>query len=395
MMNELQILLPEEEGEGKITARKVDPNQEERNIVVRKKELSSLNSANDFLELFDEQSKVLKLTYFFNHLVSPSNRGKGFFDILYDDGGFELNVTRQRIKLNKTVVSLANGFSLSIDTRLVTDNNHNPSGTDHDNNSQPSTRRSFVVSPKKMKMLERAKSFHKQRSMRLRSLLATKYQPMPLQGIALLKYDPLQFTHYYQRPETTNTLPPLQIDLNQKGDDDSHTLDTPTSLASHTEFFPNMQFLQEIKSQTEQPTVQIDPSWQLVYVGNDNFYACSHLISQEILESELGIQAAVMFAVQIHGVDFPRYERSRLSYPAIYCTKTNYKPEAKKKPTPQVTKTTPPNTEENNEDGGGGGFGISKTKKEVITAVVNANQIIQIEKRGYYTYGEGVGEHYD
>jgi hypothetical protein len=259
------------------------------------------------------------------------------------------------------------------------------------------------MTAKKLKILERAASFSYSKSaMKLRLLNDNRNISMPMQGVSLLQFDSLaiggQGSGQGIQPSTQRTFIHLrnQPSVSSHEDDEdsiSSNQHTIVSFQSRNSVLPaTIQQYDEIKKVTEQPTVQIDADWNLVYVGNSVSYACSHLIPQEILEDEPGIQAAVMFSVQIQGLDFPRYERSRLSKPMIFYTVNNISSLTMSPSKGQVVKNVETSK---GADEVGGQLGISKTKKEIITAVVNAQQIIQIEKRGYYTYGEGIGDHYD
>ena len=378
----------------------------------RKKDISSQNSARDFLGLFERSSKfisIVSLPIVSHTLISF--RGKGLFDILYDDGSYEPNVPRYRIKANKSVLPNFMRIPIQIDTKNTPNNYNNESPLTARTASTRQSSTFSAVSPKKIRLLERQASWKKEKSAKYRLLHDTKNQAMPMQGISMLRYDPLQFTHFYHRPQTTaGALPPLLIpyetDSTNNGDGawTPSTIATTMSQASNSEFFNNLTFVQEVKAQTEKPTVVVDSDWQLVYMGPETSYGCSHLIPQDVLEDEIGVQAGVMFAVQVQGVDFPRYERSRLSHPVILYTINPDHHLASAEPTktkPQINISSPTPAKkaaaDGEEDGGeeSVGYGMSRTKKDLISAIVNGNQLIQIEKRGHYTYSEGVGNHFD
>jgi hypothetical protein len=46
-------------------------------------------------------------------------------------------------------------------------------------------------------------------------------------------------------------------------------------------------------------TVQVDPRWKLVYVGNDTEYSCTHLVPEDALEREPGLRVPVAFCYQV------------------------------------------------------------------------------------------------
>ena len=138
-------------------------------------------------------------------------------------------------------------------------------------------------------------------------------------------------------------------------------------------------------------TVRVDPRWQLVYVGNDNDCSVTHLVPEGVLEREPDIRVPVSFCYQVHGADEPYYEHSRLSAPVVFFTQP---PPSK---TVTVSKATAKGVNRTAADSAGtAGTGtMSKTKKEIITAVVAGQQIVQIERLGdsCRSYG-GLSDHY-
>ena len=81
------------------------------------------------------------------------------------------------------------------------------------------------------------------------------------------------------------------------------------------------------------PTVEVHDEWQLVFAGTGADalqYTCSGLLSVDILHQEPGLVVPVAFALQVHGMDFPSYERSRLSDEKIFYTKNQFELEGDK-----------------------------------------------------------------
>lgn len=118
--------------------------------------------------------------------------------------------------------------------------------------------------------------------------------------------------------------------------------------------------------------------------------------------------------LQVLGADEPVHERSQLSFPVIYHTQPSPSPQQqqqmvvvhstqKKRHYAQQAQagggsmavTTTATTE--NEGGGigsGAPKGMSKTKKEIISAVLSGQQMIQIEKLNSACQSSGVSDTY-
>jgi hypothetical protein len=170
------------------------------------------------------------------------------------------------------------------------------------------------------------------------------------------------------------------------------------------------------------PTVQVPYYWRLVYMGNECSYACSGIIPQDVLDREPEVKAAVMFSVQVIGIDWPEYERSQLSAPVIFYTvpdpdnDINKKSRMRRGLTARFainpgrgaadcddnSLTTIGSLQSNNHaesntaaNASSATANISKTKRSIIKAVVNAHQMIKIERKDNNCYSEGVGESFD
>lgn len=135
-----------------------------------------------------------------------------------------------------------------------------------------------------------------------------------------------------------------------------------------------------------QLTVQMDSRWQLVYVGNENSYACSHLVPSDVLSRELDISVPVQLCVQVLGADHPMYERSQPSAPVMFFTKSP----RSMQPSIYGAAASPAATNNNRP---------SKLKREILSAVVRDQQqtdrFVKIEKPSpHECCSRGIGESY-
>jgi hypothetical protein len=180
-------------------------------------------------------------------------------------------------------------------------------------------------------------------------------------------------------------------------------------------------------------TVQVDPRWKLVYVGNDTDYSCTHLVPEDALEREPGLRVPVAFCYQVAhaydglwlydrndfeltlsryllnfltqvlGADEPSYERSQLSTPVIFFTQSAQQHSASllkaAGASPQKNRMMRTSTLGAGDGAGTAGgpppaAAISKTKKEIIMAVVAGQQMVQIEKLNNASQSYGISDAY-
>lgn len=137
-------------------------------------------------------------------------------------------------------------------------------------------------------------------------------------------------------------------------------------------------------------TVKPDSTWKLLYMGKDSSYVCNGLVPPDILEQEPNLVVSVMFCIQTHGLDWPSYERSQLSPPVIFHTIPSYLAlkDTLNKELNESSSSKLPSLQDPTS------VGMSKTKKEIISAVIKGQQLIQIEKRNFYYTSEGMGDDY-
>ena len=124
-------------------------------------------------------------------------------------------------------------------------------------------------------------------------------------------------------------------------------------------------------------TVKPSAEWELLYVGNDNSYACVGLVPDDIIENEPNIMVAAEFFLQTHGADFPPYERSNLSPAVVFNTE---KPGSLLPENFSMTSYSDMKPTQK----------ISKLKKEVISAMINDKHLVQIEKQNNSVTSEGI-----
>ena len=127
-------------------------------------------------------------------------------------------------------------------------------------------------------------------------------------------------------------------------------------------------------------TVDVEKPWELVYMGNDNHCEVSGLIPAEVLSQIPDYAVTVQFSIQAIGVDFPTYEHSQLSEPIEVRTR----PENNIRD-PNQDPISALNTPRDD-------FAASKNKKKLLDALSAAKK-----KGGFEAYeleGEGQGEYY-
>eukprot|EP01038_Epipyxis_sp_PR26KG_P009542 gene9542-12852_t len=179
----------------------------------------------------------------------------------------------------------------------------------------------------------------------------------------------------------------------------------------------------DIESDKKYITVRPNPAWKLVYAGNENNYCCTSIIPDDILLREPSISVAVSFRLQIHGLDYPKYECSQFSTPLICFTTNNNDNNRLTIPSPlgehknksiislssasitdtmsnsQLSHNMTSNASHNSQmnqtvNTASNSSSISKTKKQLISAVINGQQLVEIEKRGDAFYSEGIADDY-
>ena len=115
----------------------------------------------------------------------------------------------------------------------------------------------------------------------------------------------------------------------------------------------------------------------MVYSGDQLEYAVEGLIPWDILQREPGIVVNVDFCLRTTGVDYPEDEYSDVSETVTFST-------------------TWSNLEETNDDTLDPyqkiEMKMSKTRKEVIKAVLNGQKAIELEKRNDFVCSEGVSD---
>jgi hypothetical protein len=70
-------------------------------------------------------------------------------------------------------------------------------------------------------------------------------------------------------------------------------------------------------------TEKAGEEWHLVYIGNDNNYAVTDIVPLETIQNEHGLVVACSFCVQTIGREFPPYEHSILSEESTFFTSTS------------------------------------------------------------------------
>jgi hypothetical protein len=106
-------------------------------------------------------------------------------------------------------------------------------------------------------------------------------------------------------------------------------------------------------------------------------YAAQGLVPWDVLQSEPGITVEVNFCLRTTGVDYPEDEYSDASDPMTYST--TWSNLDREEPIDPYSSIALDSYRE-----------MSKTKKEVIKAVLKGHQAIELERRNDVVCGEGV-----
>ncbi len=364
-------------------------------------------------------------------------RPGGMFDILFDDGTSETKVPRCRIMHNPNALPPTSGHGRNggqsyggnnsiVSASFSTASTANGGGMGtissrtHTSNSVESVRsllstNAFSISVRK-RLKWKLHSLEKQRdSVKKIYHVQSKKHPMPL--VKTMSFDDGSMTGGERELASVLEEEEEQWERErEKGgfgfstgigfgsssyDEDSMTLGSSFSslspLRAHSHGYQHPPV----------PTVQPDDTWHLVYVGKDSSYACTGLVPRTVLEDEPCYRCAVTFCLQTHGLDYPEYERSQLSRPVILLTQAAPMEELVKleatlsAPPPMVSvpitaHLQAPDSEvsANEETVTIGGVTMSRTKKEIITAVIKGQQMVSIEKRDHFYYATGQGEDY-
>jgi hypothetical protein len=137
---------------------------------------------------------------------------------------------------------------------------------------------------------------------------------------------------------------------------------------------PTQDCLGSVGNPSEPPRLDFTRRWTLLYAGPDTHYAVTNLLPLNVLENEPELRIGVLFSLQTHGMDTPKYERSQLSQPVLVHTSTSNRSAVQ----PGVLslsslshdndlslsrQTSVPS-------------GISRTKRQVVAAVIEAQHVV-------------------
>lgn len=264
----------------------------------------------------------------------------GYFDIAYDDGGYEYNVSRMRLRPD-TVYGAdclpANASKLAqkrMKSKLL---------------------RRYRRRKAYEKRMAKAKHKHGKRLFTPGTASSTRpgtranavysgdgevpfSRPVPAQP----KSDGLQGTEPpLDRVQTAGVELPVTIEENSGAFGETESSMSSESSESDSDFSdyssesdgvahphyqerPHEQLYSKlhIDPETFKPTVRPDPSvWYLVYIGKDTKYACAGVLSDSVLAEEPNLTVPVAFMVQTCGTEFPKEEYSLCSDPLVVWTK--------------------------------------------------------------------------
>lgn len=155
-----------------------------------------------------------------------------------------------------------------------------------------------------------------------------------------------------------------------------------------------------------EPTIKVPPEYSLIYSGNANSYELSGIVPLDVLRRDPQLTVPVKFVLQTAGLDFPIFEFSQLSTPATYYTRVMPSQE-------ELLRGLDSLDDEENEEldemmqrliasQAGGGTNkmtgipnpsVSRTKKQLLTAIVLGKEIV-LEKQGQSITGTGEGDYF-
>mmetsp|Transcript_6105 Transcript_6105/g.8527 ORF Transcript_6105/g.8527 Transcript_6105/m.8527 type:complete len:1139 (-) Transcript_6105:212-3628(-) len=132
------------------------------------------------------------------------------------------------------------------------------------------------------------------------------------------------------------------------------------------------------------------PLWELVYSGSDTCYTCSGVVPLEALQREPHLVVPVGYLLQTHGVDHPDYELSQHSPLAVLHTKNTAN---RLQNNPSRSEAMPVIASDSPSDTGEVG-GVSRKKKEILSAVGLGRKMIQMERASHLCVSQGTAEQY-
>jgi len=168
-----------------------------------------------------------------------------------------------------------------------------------------------------------------------------------------------------------------------------------------------------------EPTIKVPPEYSLMYSGNACSWEVTGLVPLEALRRDPKLTVAVTFVLQVAGADLPSFEFSKLSPPAVFHTRTGPSVEELLRGINTLGEDAEEEDEtqdllerlrrsaaaaaggEDEVKAGGGKLsmtakaaGVSRTKKQLITAIVEGNRVAQMEKQGSAVTSLGMGDYF-
>jgi len=158
-----------------------------------------------------------------------------------------------------------------------------------------------------------------------------------------------------------------------------------------------------LKGRVLEPTVKVPLEYSLLYTGNACSYEATGLVPLEVLRRDPKLTVPVTFVLQVAGIDFPSFEFSQLSPAAVLMTRTmpsqeqllrgidsldgedeaEFEGMSPRSPSPAEESAVKTKT-----------LAVSRTKKQIITAIISGNKIVQLERQGNHIAGQGEGDYF-
>lgn len=293
--------------------------------------------------------------------------GPGLFDIAFDDGAFEKAVPRWRIALENPLEAFTglqldhNGMAIKSSDKVL--------------NSMVYAMRGRVL-----------RKSHKKKN----------------HAKALLKFNPKfpkvkeELIARKKAEDEQRAVMKTKGDNGGKGDDSESDSESDDDMKYTEEeiMAMNLNSIRKggppIINVPKEPTIRPGPEWELIYLGTDIEYECHGIIPREVRLYEPDLPVRVAFRLQTLGADFPSYEYSNLSDEVLFLTqKSDVNSPVVDDQSVAATLSSSGSSVDKKKV-----VPKSKTKKEIITAIIGGRSVVTIEKQNDSCMSEGLSDHF-
>jgi hypothetical protein len=353
-------------------------------------------------------------------VVGVSKKG---FDIAFDDGSFESNVHRTRMKLQhkrqkegyeeEELTELPDGMSLAEFDKLKEQKRQQKLLLD--SLTMPNKESYLIEEEMAFSTKKRIKRKHVVRSEQMIKLNNFKARPSIIRAFdlknenLLKKIAGVQANALASAKKTQHGSSEVKQTQETQGDDDSDSDQSSVEEVENEEeaqarklqeLFDNgydrQKYLENLRNQTgRDTTILVHPDWELIYSGSDTQMEVTGLVPLDVVDHDPKLEVPVMFCLQVCGADFPSYEHSQLSEVAEFKTspdKLALERELELEPLDELDDDRSRATETT--AGTPVPSRMFKKEKETFTAVVRGRVVeFEIEK-GHTVSGLAYGDYY-